>query len=29
MLKTYKEVEEYCHGVDVFVENPKGLTYNA
>ncbi len=25
MLKTYKEVEEYCHGVDVFVENPKGL----
>ena len=25
MLKTYTEVEEYCHGVDVFVENPKGL----
>lgn len=25
MLKTYKEVEEYCHGVDVFIENPKGL----
>ncbi|HCY76528.1 MAG TPA: NADP-dependent isocitrate dehydrogenase [Ignavibacteriales bacterium] len=25
LLKTYKEVEEYCHGVDVFVENPKGI----
>ncbi|MBE0539473.1 MAG: NADP-dependent isocitrate dehydrogenase [Ignavibacterium sp.] len=25
LLKTYKDVEEYCHGVDVFVENPKGI----
>jgi len=25
LLKTYKEVEEHCHGVDVFVENPKGI----
>lgn len=25
MLKTYKAVEEYCHGVDIFVEEPKGL----
>ena len=25
LLKTYKEVEEYCHGVDVFVENPNGI----
>lgn len=25
LLKTYKEVEEYCHGVDVFVENPIGI----
>ncbi len=25
MLKTYKAVEEYCHGVDIFVEEPNGL----
>lgn len=25
MLKTYKAVEEYCHGVDIFVENPTGI----
>jgi len=25
LLPTYKPVEEYCHGVDIFVENPGGI----
>ncbi len=25
LLPTYKPVEEYCHGVDIFVENPTGI----
>lgn len=25
LLPTYKHVEEYCHGVDIFVENPGGI----
>ncbi|MCS7053391.1 MAG: NADP-dependent isocitrate dehydrogenase [Ignavibacterium sp.] len=25
LLKTHKDVVEYCHGVDIFVENPTGV----
>lgn len=25
LLPTYKPVEEHCHGVDIFVENPTGI----
>lgn len=25
LLKTHKDVVEYCHGVDIFVENPAGI----
>lgn len=25
LLPTHKEVTEYCHGVDIFVENPNGI----
>ena len=25
MLQTHKPVKEFCHGVDIFVENPNGL----